>query len=987
MAAVPEVFVGRRHEIGALCTALDAAGAGGGRLVLLAGEPGIGKTRTALELMAHATSSDARIVWGRCHEEAGAPPYWPWAQILRAVAAARDPEELRADLGDGASDIANIMPDIRARLPDLDQSATLSDPSETRFRLFGSIARFLINTSRRQILVLVLDDLHWADVPSLRLLEFLAQEMADSRLLVVGTYRQTELSRRHRLSDSLGALARVPHAVRLHLSGLSAEDVRRFVATAAGMVPPVWLTNAIHNQTEGNPLFVREVVRFLAQEGLFSGAALSAAASAAPAIRLPEGVREVIGRRLNLLPPTCNEILTTAAVIGREFTLDVLKRASLPRTVDAVLEALDEAIAAHIVEETDPGQYQFTHALVRITLYDELRTGQRRRLHHAVGEAMEAVHWRDPKPVLADLGHHFRAGLDGDVKRAIDYSTRAGQSADGALAFEDAINLFQNALDMLDTMSDDDPERRCALLLLLGDAQRKANDFPHALETLRAVADVARSQRMCVTLAEAAYVYADTVWRNDAQIDARSGPLLEEALDGLPQSEARLRIKIMGSLARDRLHTGRVDESMALSSRAIAMARDLGDPLSLATSLAGLADRPWYPHETERMLAEASEMAEMGERANDLEIALRGHFRRVSLLLELGDIRAVIETSEMIDRLNARLRQPFYRVWALVLKATMALMRGELDDTERLILESMRTQLRLKAQINDPVSLVIFTLRREQGRLRELGPMVAAFVRQNAEATTWRPGLALLYVELGDLDAARAVFADLAADDFDSLPRDGRWATCIMYLAEVCTALGDAVRASVLYRLFLPWMGRNIVIGGGTGCWGSSDRFLGLLATVEGRWTDAERHFTEALAMNERIGALASLAHVHRDLANLLIARGYPGDQARASTHLNEAAERAAALGLTALNSRVAATRACLLDPMPRHASPDNLTARELEVLRLLAIGRGNADIGIVLEIGQSTVATHVHNILVKTGCANRTEAAAYAVRHGLQAS
>ena len=380
-------------------------------------------------------------------------------------------------------------------------------------------------------------------------------------------------------------------------------------------------------------------------------------------------------------------------------------------------------------------------------------------------------------------------------------------------------------------------------------------------------------------------------------------------------------------------------------------------------------------------------MAEMGERANDLEIALRGHFRRVSLLLELGDIRAVIETSEMIDRLNARLRQPFYRVWALVLKATMALMRGELDDTERLILESMRTQLRLKAQINDPVSLVIFTLRREQGSLRELGPMVAAFVRQNAEATTWRPGLALLYVELGDLDAARAVFADLAADDFDSLPRDGRWATCIMYLAEVCTALGDAVRASVLYRLFLPWMGRNIVIGGGTGCWGSSDRFLGLLATVEGRWTDAERHFTEALAMNERIGALASLAHVHRDLANLLIARGYPGDQARASTHLNEAAERAAALGLTALNSRVAATRARLLDPMPRHASPDNLTARELEVLRLLAIGRGNADIGIVLEIGQSTVATHVHNILVKTGCANRTEAAAYAVRHGLQAS
>jgi DNA-binding CsgD family transcriptional regulator len=983
MTTGAEVFVGRNYEIDALRTALDAAGAGNGRMVLLAGEPGIGKTRTALQFTHYVAERDARIVWGRCHEEAGAPPYWPWVQILGAVAAFRSADELRSDLDAGAGDIADIVPDIRARLTDVDPPATLSDPSETRFRLFSSISQFLIRSSRRQPLVLVLDDLHWADVPTLRLLEFLAQEMAGSRLLVIGIYRDTDLSRRHRLSDTLGALTRVPHVLRLHLSGLSSEDVRRFVTTTAGMALPAWLTSAIHSQTEGNPLFVHEVVRFLAQEGRFNRDALAMP----PTIRLPEGIREVIGRRLNLLSLVSNEILMVAAVIGREFTLDVLVRASQPQTEEAILEALDEAIATHIIEELGPKRYQFTHTLVRITLYDELRTGQRRHLHHTVGEAIEAVHRRDPKPVLADLAHHFRAAaMGGDVERAIDYTTRAGRSADAALAFEEAINLFQNALDMLDTMSTDDPDRRCNLLLALGDAQRKANDYPRAMETFRAAADIARSRRMGVALAEAAYGYADTAWRQTPQLDPRSGLLLKEALDCLPEAELGLRIKLMGSLARDRLHTGKVDEAKALASQAITMARRLDDPAALATSLAGLADLSWRPHETEKMLAEASEMAEMGERANDLEVALRGHFRRASLMLELGDIGTVVTAVEMMSRINARLRQPFFTLFELALKATLALMRGALDEAERLILQIMGTQLPHRAFINDPVSLQIFTLRREQGRLRELGPIAATFVRQNTEATTWRPGLALLYIELGNLEAARAVFTGLAVNDFESLPQDGRWATCIAYLAEVCAALGDPARASVLYRLLLPWQGRNIVMGGGTGCWGSSDRFLGLLASIEGRWRDAERHFVEALAMNERVGALAPLAHTHHDFASMLLTRGHPGDAASALAHLREAEQHATALGLSMLGAKVAALRQRLADPASKVASPDNLTSRELEVLRLLAIGRSNADIGLVLRIGQSTVATHVHNILAKTSCANRTEAAAYALRHGLQA-
>ena len=993
MPGQTDAFVGRHHEVDALSAALDEACAGSFRLALLAGEPGIGKTRTALELTTHAKRCSARIHWGRCHEEAGAPPYWPWVQILRAVAAARDTSELRHDLSAGAGDVAEIVPEIRLRMPDIEAPAALRDPSETRFRLFGSIARFLSNVSQRQPLVLVLDDLHWADVPSLRLLEFLAMEIADSRLLVVGTYRETEVSRRHRLSDTLGALARVPHILRLHLAGLNAEEVRRFVATTAGIVPPAWLTQAIHDQTEGNPLFVREVVRFLAQQGHFTAAATATAAGIGtpPAIRLPEGVREVIGRRLNLLSATCNEILAVAAVIGRELTLDVLVRASQTHTEETVLEALDEALSAHIVEEASPGLYQFTHALVRLTLYDELRTGQRRRMHHTVGEAIESVHHRDPEPVLGDLAHHFRSsGLGSDLERAIDYAARAGRTADAALAYEDAVSFFQNALDALDSSSADDPARRCTLLFLLGEAQRKAADFPLAMETLRIAAAIARERGMASMFAEVSLAFANAVWRSDAGwrsitfAESGSGPMLEEALEGLPEFDSGLRIQVMGLLARDRLHSGAVSEAKSLAEKAVAMARVLGDPAVLATALKGMADFPWEPNETGQLLADAIQMTEMAAQAGDKETVSHGYFRQVVHSLELGNIQDTLIAVEMMSRSNQRLRQYVYSVFELALKTTLALLRGALNEAEQTIVQIVRLQTRNETHISDAVSMLIFSLRREQGRLRDLGPMVSAFVRTNA-AVAWRPALALLYAELGDEISARTVLNELAADDFASLPRDGRWTTCLVFLAEVCVMLEDHARSSLLYKLLLPWTERNIVMGSGSGCWGSTDRFLGRLSRVMGYWLEAEHHFALALAMNERTGAQAPLAHTHLDYAEMLLARGYRGDHEKAEAHLRQAEARANTLGLIPLAGRIAATRGLSANPASRSAVPDNLTVRELEVLRLMAIGRGNADIALVLEISPNTVATHVRNILAKTGCANRTEAAAYAVRHRLQ--
>ena len=973
MAPGAEIFVGRRRELDALAAALEVAYGGHVRLALIAGEPGIGKTRTALELAVQASKHDVMIAWGRCHEEAGAPPYSPWAQILAAVAAAQETSDLLADLGAGGPDVAAIVPEIRGRLPDLDPPpAALSDPSETRFRLFGSIARFLVQSSRRRPLVLILDDLHRADAPTLRLLEFLIQELTDGRLLVLGTYRDTDVSRRHQLSDTLGALIRAPHVVRLHLSGLDIHDVSDFATMTAGVALPPWLTRAIHSQTEGNPLFVREVVRYLQQQGHFDRAS---SATIPTTIRLPEGIREAIGRRLNLLSAACNDVLATAAVIGHEFRLDVLMRASRPRSEDAVLEALDEALAARIVEETDAGLYQFTHTLLRITLYDELRTGERRRRHNAVGEALEAVHRRDPTPHLSHLAYHFRAaGLGSAVDRAIDYATRAGQNADGALAFEDAIDSFQTAIDMLDMKEADDPDLRCRLLLALGQSQGKAHDVG-APATLSAAADIARSRKLHSLLAEIALSYTELAVRFGAHDD---DGLSQEALNLLPKSDVRLRIRLMGSLARLRLQQGRLDEARAIGSHAIAMARKLNDPAALAMALAGLAESPWQPQETEEALRNADEMAEAGARANDPEIAIRAHFLRAILMLELGDIQGVVAAVEEMTRLNTSLRQPFFDALVQAMMGRLALMRGALGEAE----ESIRIVQRVRLKANDPAAQMIFTLRRERGQLGTLGPAVAMFVRQTAMAAVWRPALALLYVELDELDSARAILDDLASQDFRSIPQDTRWTTCIAYLAEVCVALDDRARASRLYALLLPWSGRNI--GVEIECLGSSDRFLGLLASLDGRWPDAERHFERALEMNDRIGAILPREHARRDYADMLAKRRAPGDQVKAVAFLDAAEAHATELGLIALSRRIALTRQLLAERQPRPPTPDNLTGRELEVLRLIAIGRGNADIALVLAIGQSTVATHVHNILTKTGCANRTEAAAYAARLSL---
>jgi tetratricopeptide (TPR) repeat protein len=639
--------------------------------------------------------------------------------------------------------------------------------------MFESIRQLFARLCRPRTLLIVLDNLHWADAPSLRLLEFLAPELGDSRILLIGTYRATELSRQHPLSNALGGLARAAHFVRVNLVGLSAEEVQAFIA-AAGATVPAGLTKTLHDQTEGNPLFLREIVRFLEQRGALAAGSDGAEGAA---IRIPEGVTEVIGRRLNLLSAGCNEVLALASVIGRDFAWEVLPRAAAPLSEDMLLEALDEAVAAHIVEEASDGRYRFTHNLIRMTLYDELRIARRRQFHRAVGNAIEAVYRADLDPFLPELARHFQtAGGDAEAEKAIDYAVRAGRRADALLAFEDAVQFFQTALDAMEQRAEPQEAKRCRLLFLLGEAKRKSNDFPAALAMLGETAKAAKGLGLPDVLASAALAYEQTSWRSGLFSPDPPGRLLEDALREVPPTDTTLRARLVGALARALLYSGAETEARAQAAEAIAMARRVGDPAVLAVNISHLFNFFWGPESTGELLQSATEMVAAARLSGDLEMVHHAHAWRLPLYLEFGDIAGVEVDIEALTSTEPRIRQRTYSVAVLGYRIMLALMRGEFSDAEHLVLEF---QALLPVAVHaEQLSMQIFTLRREQGRLTGLQPVVSAFLRQHAAASVWRPGLALIYLEVGQQEQVRAEYEKLVADDFAAMPRDGRWRGC-----------------------------------------------------------------------------------------------------------------------------------------------------------------------------------------------------------------
>ena len=489
----------------ALTADLDAAAGGRGGVVLVAGEPGIGKTRLAEELAAAAVARGALALWGRCWEGEGAPAFWPWIQVVRAYVQTVDPAALRSEMGAGAADIAQVVSAVRDQLPELPAPPSV-EPEAARFRLFDSLAGFLRTAAARRPLLLVLDDLHWADAPSLALLRFLGRELEHATgPLVVGIYRHTEVDRGQPLVATLADLTRGQHSRRLLLGGLDEREVAGFVALVAGVAPSPELASAVYRQTDGNPFFVTEVVRLLASQSRLDHAE---GGSPALAAGLPEGVRAVVAERLGRLSDGCRQVLEVAAVVGRDFELRVLEPAS-GLDSDRLLELLEEAEAARVITEVPGGlgRWRFAHALVREVLYEGLPAARRVRLHGRVGEALEAVYAADPGPHLAELAHHFVVAAPGGQAmgdRAVRVATAAGRRALELLAWEEAAGLFERALAALELAEQPDQQQRCQLLLALGEARMAAGDVAAARSAYQQTAELAKRIDAPEALARAA---------------------------------------------------------------------------------------------------------------------------------------------------------------------------------------------------------------------------------------------------------------------------------------------------------------------------------------------------------------------------------------------------------------------------------------------------------------------------------------------------
>ena len=442
---------------------------------------------------------------------------------------------------------------------------------------------------------------------------------------------------------------------------------------------------------------------------------------------------------------------------------------------------------------------------------------------------------------------------------------------------------------------------------------------------------------------------------------------------------------MLSSLARALDYSGAPDEAMVVHPQALAMARRLGDAGTIAAALRAVATARWLPQEFAARVRTTREAEHLAERIGDREGVLQAASWRLFDLMELGDLNARAREFAAYTKLADEVRQPFYQYIAVSSRAMMALFEGRLDESERLAREALELGSRMPGLDAEGVyGLQMFSVRREQGRLRELAPVVAYFVQHTAAAATWRPGLALVYTELGLAAEARAEFERVAANGFESVPKDARWVTCITYLAEVCAFLGDAERAAALYTELAPFEGRNLIAPPNVACFGSASRHLGMLAAAMKRWPDAERHFEAGLAMNARQHARPWLAHTQHQYAAMLLARNGASDRERAASLLDEALAAAREIGMAALAERAAALREEAGRASGRARYPAGLSQREVEVLRLVAAGRGNREIAEALFVSHNTVANHVRSILTKTNTANRTEAAAFAVQHAL---
>lgn len=927
----PAPFVGRDHEVGVLRTALAAALAGRGGAVLIAGEPGIGKTRLAT-LVADEAAARGVAVWSaRCWEDGTAPAFWPWNAALRRWAEHAGDERVRDAAGPFAAELAHVFAVLRDRMPELPLAAEW-DSDQARFRLFDGVSRFLAALARPAGLVIVLDDVQWADGPSLKLLEFLAADLTHARLLVIATYRDTEVQRGDRFFATLSSLVRESSTQRLALGGLAAPDCVRYVGLAGVGGDDAALGTQLHRETNGNPFFLGEIVRLLASEGRLG--------TGWDPRSLPPGVRAVVARRLDRLGTGCRAALAAGALLGDSFDAGHLEAllgdstvTETSGTTPAVADVLDRAVRDRVLVATGGGRHAFAHALIRRVVLDEIEPSRRAAWHARIAAALEHAAGAQTVAIAGELVRHFAgAGTIDGLRRAFTYACRGAEHAARELGWEEAARLWDIALDVGMRSGALDEARAIELRLALADALRRSGDVAAARAQCREATRASRSVDRPDLLARAALIHAGPV-PDFYRVDADARAALEEACRNTERIDDVLSARLRARLASDIIAANELDQlerAAVLGDEAAAAARRSGDSGALARALfagfylAALGTRARTSGAQVIMpptLPRLQELLEAAEAAGDLEFAAEIRHTRTVAMFALGESDAYRAEHDALATVAAASRVPEALWLADAIAAMRATVEGRFAEGRRLSERALATGTRMQLPNAAGVHLGQQIMwHASQGRLAELLPRLSDFVEHHPRVAVWRSFCALARLAAGDTIGARAEYRGLIAEGLTPAKRGVNLRSYLAGLGALCVGLRDREQAPRLYELVArrpePWSVDGCMT---LGPWAL---LAGSLARLAGRPAEAAGHFEAAIALGQRMRARPVVAQAQ----SLLVAVQLDGERdaearTRAAAMLAEVEQAARELDLVDVLVRVERLRAKLPRLQPAGAN------------------------------------------------------------------
>jgi DNA-binding CsgD family transcriptional regulator/tetratricopeptide (TPR) repeat protein len=977
-------LVGRQSELALLWSQFEAMLKGRLKLALLAGEPGIGKSRLLGALAAQAVQAGATVLWGGASEAEGMPPYLPFLEVLGAYIRVAPVDSLRTQTGPAASILATLLPELAFRLGELPLGYPLP-PEQARLRLYEAVGAFLAAMATSGV-VLIFDDLHWADAASLELLCYIARHQPAARLLIVGAYREGEAGGQLAFQRAIAELSRLQVLATVRVGSLPAVEL---AALAAGYLEAPLAPAASHllyTQSEGNPFFAEELLRDWLETGVLIQVNQQWTLVESLSGPLPSSIVSAVHQRLTQLAPEVVEGLRTAAIIGRTFEVTFLAEV-LSQEEEEVEEILQAAYQARLIRTERPGVFTFSHDTIRECLYSEVTAARRKRLHGFIGGALEAQSTQASAQLLADLAFHFTRS--GDRVRGVAYAQSAAEQALKAFAPQEAMAYYQTALDLISSSTPQQmppSELQGALLMGLSEAAVLAGAEQKAVAAFEAAQTWFRQRGASLATAQAAHGLGRALWRLESLPAAQSA--LETALNLLsllpdPGPEQVHILVDLGSLLAVSLH--RQAEGIAYGWQALALARQLENDHLVATASRTVGNllvqrndlRAGLPL-LEQGLALAAMVDDPVEAAEccaclHLAYAWSGQMGRLPDLT-----RRWLEFA-------GRCHDPYQLRHIYSMQATGYIFEGRWLEAERMIVQAQAVVDRLASP--EPTAFLDMT----QGLLAYYrGDYAAAEALLAGAAATFRaigPGALVWYLgwvgivqaAQGKNELARACIVELETL-MAALPVESMAVSePLAHLAMIALTLDDRKRLARYYLQLLPFRNQfhDFII----------DRLLGAIETIQGNWSAAQASLAVASVVARQADFKPELAYILIAQANLELAQGEPGSAGRARTLLGEALALFQQLNFTGEERRLQ-DRLCSLPvqsgPRSQTPFPASLSQREVEVLRLVAAGKSNRQIAAELALSQKTVANHLTHIFNKITADNRAAATAFAVRHGL---